>query len=47
MDGPDHQEVLQDILQENLDGEVELSWRYAEVGGLHCKGWTVLEHLEG
>lgn len=47
LDGPDHQEVLQDILQENLDGEVPLAWRYAEVGGLLCKGWTVIEHLEG
>lgn len=47
LDGPDHQEVLQDILQENLDGEVPLAWRYTEIGGLVCKGWTVIEHLEG
>lgn len=46
LDGPDHQEVLQ-ILQENLDGEVEPAWRCTQFGGLHCKGWNVIEHSEG
>lgn len=41
LDGPDHQEVLQ-ILQENLDGEVELAQDIRKLegstarGGLHC-----------
>lgn len=40
LDGPDHQEVLQ-ILQENLDGEVELPRDTQRL-----EGWTVTEHLE-
>lgn len=41
LDGPDHQEVLQ-ILQENLDGEVELAQDMRKLegstarGGFHC-----------
>lgn len=44
LDGPDHQEVLQ-ILQENLDGEVELVYRDRS-GWAPLQGWTVEEHLE-
>lgn len=36
LDGPDHQEVLQ-ILQENLDGEVELVRGHPAVGGLAAR----------